>query len=406
LAVGPHRTDAFDRGPAAEETITTMMDIESRTIHGQADTLSARTLRPDGRGFGTLVGRSDSMMELYETLQIIGPSTASVLIVGESGTGKELVARMLHDLSDRRSHRFVAMNCAAVPETLMESELFGHEKGAFTGALDQKPGCFELANHGTLFLDELSAMPLASQVKLLRVLEERSFRRLRGTKEISVDVRIVAAMNEDPEGAVEKRKLRADLLFRLNVFTLRLPPLRDRTSDVPLLAEYFVTVLSAAYGKKVRGIDPEALDILSSYHWPGNVRELRNVMERAVILEKSDRLLPSTLSLPVIEGVSPRRERPPSSLAEPEAAQPIASIGMTIDEATRRLILRTLEATRFNRTKAAALLGVSSKTIYNKLRAWQIDIDSQGTRTVPNGTSGKDERAIGWPAPTPPFELT
>ncbi|HEY7698330.1 MAG TPA: sigma 54-interacting transcriptional regulator, partial [Vicinamibacteria bacterium] len=290
-----------------------MMDIESRTIHGQADTLSPRTLRPDGRGFGTLVGRSDSMMALYETLQTIGPSTASVLIVGESGTGKELVARMLHDLSDRRSHRFVAMNCAAVPETLMESELFGHEKGAFTGALDQKPGCFELANHGTLFLDELSAMPLASQVKLLRVLEERSFRRLRGTKEISVDVRIVAAMNEDPEGAVEERKLRADLLFRLNVFTLRLPPLRERTSDVPLLADYFAAVLSAAYGKKIRGIDPEALDILTSYHWPGNVRELRNVMERAVILEKSDCLLPSTLSLPVIEGTSaPRRERPSS----------------------------------------------------------------------------------------------
>jgi transcriptional regulator with PAS, ATPase and Fis domain len=345
-------------------------------------------------------------MSLYETLQTIGPSTASVLIVGESGTGKELVARMLHDLSDRRSHRFVAMNCAAVPETLMESELFGHEKGAFTGALDQKPGCFELANHGTLFLDELSAMPLASQVKLLRVLEERSFRRLRGTKEISVDVRIVAAMNEDPEGAVEKRKLRADLLFRLNVFTLRLPPLRERTSDVPLLADYFAAVLSAAYGKKIRGIVPEALDILTSYHWPGNVRELRNVMERAVILEKSDCLLPSTLSLPVIEGTSaPRRERP-SSVGEADAAQPIASIGMTIDEATRRLILRTLEATRFNRTKAAALLGVSSKTIYNKLRAWQIDIDSHGARTASNGTNGKEERAASWPASTPPFELT
>jgi DNA-binding NtrC family response regulator len=286
----------------------------------------------------------------------------------------------------------------------MESELFGHEKGAFTGALDQKPGCFELANRGTLFLDELSAMPLASQVKLLRVLEERSFRRLRGTKEISVDVRIVAAMNEDPEGAVEKRKLRADLLFRLNVFTLRLPPLRDRSSDVPLLAEYFATVLSAAYGKKIRGIDPEALEILTTYHWPGNVRELRNVMERAVILEKSDQLLPSTLSLPVIEGLSIRRERP-ASLAEPEAAQPIASIGMTIDEATRRLILRTLEATRFNRTKAAALLGVSSKTIYNKLRAWQIDIDSNGAKA---GSNGKEERAVSWPAgtPTPPFELT
>jgi DNA-binding NtrC family response regulator len=292
------------------------------------------------------------------------------------------------------------MNCAAVPETLMESELFGHEKGAFTGALEQKPGCFELANRGTLFLDELSAMPLASQVKLLRVLEERSFRRLRGAKEISVDVRIIAAMNEDPERAVEKRKLRADLLFRLNVFTLRLPPLRERISDIPILADHFISVLSAANEKRIAGIEPEAQAMLTAYRWPGNVRELRNVIERAVILEKGDRLGPSALCLPA-ESRSPREE-PAGAVCSPPGGQPIASIGMTIEEATRRLILRTLEATHFNRTKAAALLGVSSKTIYNKLRAWRIDVESRGSRSPIAAEEGEpaSERPGGWSSPS------
>ena len=356
-----------------------VMDTDTRTMNGNGEAFCSSPRRMDGRGFGTLVGASAPMLSLYDSLEAIGPSTASVLIVGESGTGKELVARMLHDLSDRRSRRFVGMNCAAVPETLMESELFGHEKGAFTGAMEQKPGCFELANRGTLFLDELSAMPLASQVKMLRVLEERAFRRLRGAKEISVDVRIIAAMNEDPESAVEKRKLRADLLFRLNVFTLRLPSLRERVTDIPILADHFVSVLSAANEKTIHGIEPEALEMLMAYRWPGNVRELRNVIERAVILEKGDRLSPVSLCLPV-DTKPPSRVPAAASCSQP-VGQPIASIGMTIDEATRRLILRTLEATQFNRTKAAALLGVSSKTIYNKLRAWQIDVDSRGSHS-------------------------
>ncbi|MGH9319333.1 MAG: sigma-54 interaction domain-containing protein [Vicinamibacteria bacterium] len=353
------------------------------------------------RGFGTLVGRSAPMLALYETLATVGPSTASVLVVGESGTGKELVARMLHDLSERRARRFVALNCAAVPETLMESELFGHEKGAFTGAMEQKPGCFELAHGGTLFLDELSAMPLASQVKLLRVLEERSFRRLRGVKEISVDVRIVAAMNEDPEKAVENQRLRPDLLFRLNVFTLRLPPLRERAIDVPLIAAHFVETLGAANDKPLLGIESDALEALASYRWPGNVRELRNVIERAVILEKGPRLSASGLALSLhSRGIASRREAAP--VPSNENGEPIASIGMTIDEVTRRLILRTLEATHFNRTKAAALLGVSSKTIYNKLKSWEIDVSTHLT----NGLDGPGEPSparwtvSGQPAPS------
>jgi DNA-binding NtrC family response regulator len=346
------------------------------------------------RGFGTLLGESAPMRDIYETLATVAPSSASVLVVGESGTGKELVARMLHDLSDRRSRRFVAMNCAAVPETLIESELFGHEKGAFTGAIDQKPGCFELANGGTLFLDELSAMPLAGQAKLLRVLEAKSFRRLRGVRELVVDFRVVAAMNEDPEIALKKGRLRPDLLFRLNVFTLRLPPLRERATDIPILASHFVDKLGAANGKRLLGIEPDALQALISFHWPGNVRELRNVIERAVILEKGPRLSASGLALSLRSKGSL-----PTTPSSEERSEPIASIGMTLDEVTRRMILRTLEATHFNRTKAAALLGVSAKTIYNKLKAWDIDIASRQSKRGIAPAS----RVAGWSLPGHPF---
>ena len=364
-------------------------------VTGEAPRVDASPQRGVARGFGTLLGESAPMRALYETLSTVGPSSASVLVVGESGTGKELVARMLHDLSDRRSRRFVALNCAAVPETLIESELFGHEKGAFTGAIDQKPGCFELANGGTLFLDELSAMPIASQVKLLRVLEERSFRRLRGVREIVVDIRVVAAMNEDPEIAVESGRLRADLLFRLNVFTLRLPPLRERVSDIPILASHFADTLGAANGKRLLGIDGDALQALTSFHWPGNVRELRNVIERAVILEKGPRLSASGLALSLR---SKGDLSTPTPAPATEGGAPIASIGMTLDEVTRRMILRTLEATHFNRTKAAALLGVSAKTIYNKLKAWEIDVDSHSKTSVAEAPS----RVSGWTLPGQP----
>jgi DNA-binding NtrC family response regulator len=346
-------------------------------------------------GFGELVGRSEPMKALYQLLATVGPSTASVLIVGESGTGKELVARTLHALSDRRQNQFVALNCAAVPETLIESELFGHERGAFTGADRQKPGCFELANGGTLFLDELTSMQVASQVKLLRVLEERSFRRLRGTHEIEVDVRVVAAMNEDPETAVAKERLRPDLLFRLNVFTLRLPPLRERIDDVALLATQFLRQLAAANGKSLTGLDPEALAALSAYRWPGNVRELRNAIERAVILEGR-----STLSIDSLPPAVSRREPETSAALGVSGAkgEPIAAVGMTVDQVMRRLILRTLAATEFNRTKAAALLGVSSKTIYNKLKQWNVELPfSDSAQAVEEAVVGSTTR--GFPLP-------
>jgi DNA-binding NtrC family response regulator len=343
-------------------------------------------LTPTAEGFGELVGRSEPMQSLYQMLATVGPSTASVLIVGESGTGKELVARTLHALSDRRENQFVALNCAAVPETLIESELFGHERGAFTGADRQKPGCFELANGGTLFLDELTSMQVASQVKLLRVLEERAFRRLRGTQEIAVDVRVVAAMNEDPEAAVAKERLRPDLLFRLNVFTLRLPPLRERIDDVAMLARHFLRQLARANGKSLNGIEAEALAALSAYRWPGNVRELRNAIERAVILEAGPSL--SLKSLP--PSVSRRDPEPgaPAVTSGMKSSEPIAIVGMTVDQVMRRLILRTLAATEFNRTKAAALLGVSSKTIYNKLKQWQIELPFSDSAPAEEAVAG------------------
>jgi len=249
-----------------------------------------------------------------------------------------------------------------------------------------------------LFLDELSAMPIASQVKLLRVLEERSFRRLRGNRELAVDIRVVAAMNEDPEIAVESGRLRPDLLFRLNVFTLRLPPLRERVSDIPILASHFADTLSAANGKRLLGIDPDALQALTSFHWPGNVRELRNVIERAVILEKGPRLSSSGLALSLRPKGSLSTLTPtPTPTPSPDGSDPIATIGMSLDEVTRRMILRTLEATHFNRTKAAALLGVSAKTIYNKLKEWEIDVDSRSPRT---SVADAPARVDGWTLPS------
>jgi DNA-binding NtrC family response regulator len=330
------------------------------------------------RGFKGFIGASPPMRKLYRLLSRIGPSSASVMLVGESGTGKELAARVLHDLSPRREGPFVAVNAAAIPETLIEGELFGHEKGAFTGAINRQQGCFELANHGTLFLDELTAMPLSSQVKLLRAIEERSFRRLRGREELTVDVRILAASNQSPEAAVREGRLREDLLYRINVFTVSLPPLRERASDIPLLANRFIQSFGEQNGKRGLGIDPEAESMLVHYSWPGNVRELRNAMERAVILA-NDAVIAVRDLPPMVQVSASAHSRAP--VAEDEGDEPprteaasseklSISVGMSLDEAMRSLTLRTLEATGFNKTKTAQILGVTAKTIYNKLKEW------------------------------------
>ncbi|HZI80246.1 MAG TPA: sigma-54 dependent transcriptional regulator [Vicinamibacterales bacterium] len=314
-----------------------------------------KQLRDQG-AFGQMVGASSQMRKVYQTIEQAAPTSASVLIWGESGTGKELVAQTIHQLSPRSQLPFVPINCAAIPETLLESEIFGHEKGAFTGAFDRREGCFELADRGTLFLDEIAEMTPATQVKLLRVLQERKFRRLGGRQEQAVDVRVIAATNAVPADAVKSGKLREDLYYRLNVFAIELPPLRRRKEDLPLLIQSFLAEFNARNRKAVSALDPAAMKALEQYNWPGNVRELRNVIERAVILCSGQFIEPKHL---------------PPLVAAPTAdtVKPALSItpGTTVEEAENRLILMTLEHTRDNKTRAAEILGISLKTLHNKL---------------------------------------
>jgi DNA-binding NtrC family response regulator len=313
-----------------------------------------KQLREHGT-FGRMIGSSPQMRKVYQTIEQAAPTSASMLIWGESGTGKELVAQTIHQLSPRNTSPFVPINCAAIPETLLESEIFGHEKGAFTGAVDRREGCFELADRGTLFLDEIAEMTPATQVKLLRVLQERRFRRLGGRNEQSVDVRVIAATNVVPADAVKSGKLREDLYYRLNVFAIDLPPLRARKEDLPLLIQSFLAEFNQRNNKNVSALDPAAMRILEQYNWPGNVRELRNVIERAVILSSGEFIDPKHL--------------PPLVIDAPEIAKPALSLapGTTVEEAERRLILMTLEHTRDNKTRAAEILGISLKTLHNKL---------------------------------------
>ncbi|MCM3881117.1 MAG: sigma-54 dependent transcriptional regulator [Vicinamibacterales bacterium] len=321
-------------------------------------------LQEQGR-FGPLVGNAPSIRAVYRTIEQSAPTAASVLIYGESGTGKELVAKTIHELSGRPSHLFVAINCAAIPESLLESEIFGHERGAFTGAVDRRAGCFELAHTGTLFLDEIAETSPAIQTKLLRVLQERTLRRLGGQKEQAVDVRLIAATNLDPAKAVQEGKLRADLYYRINVIGISVPPLRERTEDIPLLVQTFIAEFNARNGRSVRAASPAASRLLQQYAWPGNIRELRNVIERAVILSSSDFIEPE--QLPVDLSGPP----PPSIQAAGLAA------GMTVDEAERRLIELTLAHTRDNKTRAAEILGVTVKTLHNKLKRFRQEAEEK-----------------------------
>jgi DNA-binding NtrC family response regulator len=313
-----------------------------------------KQLREHGT-FGSMIGSSPAMRKVYQVVEQAAPTSASVLIWGESGTGKELVAKTIHQLSPRAQQPFVPINCAAIPETLLESEIFGHEKGAFTGASDRREGCFELADRGTLFLDEIAEMTPATQVKLLRVLQERTFRRLGGRAEQTVDVRVIAATNVVPIDAVKSGKLREDLYYRLNVFAMELPPLRHRKEDLPLLIQSFIAEFNARNHKHVSAVDPAAMRILEQYSWPGNVREVRNVIERAVILAPGEFV--EAKHLPPLVTESPDVVKPTMSLAP----------GTTVEEAERRLILMTLEHTRDNKTRAAEILGISLKTLHNKL---------------------------------------
>ena len=315
----------------------------------------------DRIAYGELVGNSDSIRKIYTLIEQVAPSSASVLITGESGTGKELVARTIHYMSPRREKPFVAINCSAIPETLMESELFGHEKGAFTGAASRRQGCFELADSGTLLLDEIGEMPAVLQAKLLRVIEERAVRRLGSRKEIEVDVRLLAATNRAPQQAISEGKLRSDLLYRLNVFSIHLPSLRERKEDLPVLAQHLVTQLAEKHGRPARYLAPAAIEALQFHSWPGNVRELRNVIERAVIICSGEQIERHHFAPYPIE--QRERLRNEDILSLP--------VGTPLEEVERQMIMRTLQKTKNNKTRAAELLGISLKTLHNKLNLYR-----------------------------------
>jgi len=321
-------------------------------------TLLRRTLK-EVWGYGQLVGASPIMREVFGLLELAAPTSAPVLLSGESGTGKELAARTLHELSPRHRDPFVPVNCAAIPETLLESEIFGHEKGAFTGALERRVGCFELAHGGTIFLDEVAEMTPSTQAKFLRILQDGTLRRLGGKTEVAVDVRVVAATNKDPEKAIRDGALREDLYYRLNVFSISLPPLRERREDIPLLIRAFLDEFDTKYDKRVKAVDEIVLEILRRHPWPGNVRELRNVIERAVIACAADVIAPAHLPA----GLSNVADEGPADLIR-------LPVGTSLADVEREVILKTLAAVDRNKTRAAELLGISVKTLYNKLNQY------------------------------------
>ncbi len=307
--------------------------------------------------FGGLIGSSRPMQEIFKQIEQVAPTNATVMINGESGTGKERVARTVHQLSPRRMFPFVAINCSAIPSSLWESEILGHEKGSFTGASSKREGHLMLAHRGTLFLDEVAEMSLDNQAKFLRVVEDQRFRRLGGTDEVQVNVRFIAATNTNLQEAVRRGTFREDLYYRLNVFTVLLPSLRDRNEDIPLLTQTFLEEFSEKHEKAVRSFTPTVQKALCNYGWPGNIRELRNVVERAVIVCQADRLVLSDL---------------PKYLSQHVASKPTIEIplGIPLAEAEKELVLKTLKFTEGNKTQAAKILGISLKTFYNKLERY------------------------------------
>jgi two-component system response regulator AtoC len=311
-------------------------------------------------GFGEIIGNTPVMEGVFEVIKKVANSRATVLVQGESGTGKELVARAIHYNSTRANAPFIKVNCAALPENLLESELFGHEKGAFTGAVTRRSGRFELAHRGTLLLDEISEIPLGLQAKLLRVLQEREFERVGGATPIKVDVRIVATTNRNLDEEIEAKRFREDLFFRLNVIPITLPPLRERNGDIPLLAAHFVDRYCRENNRAPKTISPEALEMMSSYPWPGNVREVQNVIERAVVLDADEVIGAEHISLRPIG-------------AGDDADEIVDAVGSTVSVMERRLILKTLKALGGNRGRTAEMLQISVRTLRNKLNQYRAE---------------------------------
>ena len=328
-----------------------------KAIEHQALIVENRYLKEQveaGEKLPNIIGSSPAMRKVLNLVEQIAPSSATVLILGESGTGKGVIAEAIHKLSDRKERAFVKVSCAAIPETLLEAELFGYERGAFTGAVARKEGRFEIADGGTMFLDEVGEIPPAIQVKLLRVLQDGTFERLGSTRTMSTDVRLVAATNTNLVEAVEQKKFREDLYYRLNVISISLPPLRERPEDIPLLAQHFLRIYSAKNKKEFEGFSKEALEVLAHYSWPGNVRELENTVERAVVLSRKKIITPTDLPEQVNQG-----QQVSEFIRVP--------IGMPLEEVKNRVIEETLKTTKGDKTLAAKILGITSRTIYRKV---------------------------------------
>jgi DNA-binding NtrC family response regulator len=384
----------FLEKPVQQGVLRTLLEraLEQRHLIDETDRLQ-RQLSYTGV-LGEMIGESPAMQEIFFAIRQVAPTTASVLITGESGTGKELVARAIHALSPRSNGPFVAVNCAALPESLMESELFGHEKGAFTGAVERRPGCFEQAQNGTLLLDEIGDMPLGTQAKLLRVIEESKVRRLGGSTDIPISVRVLAATNRQPEKAIEEKHLREDLYYRLNVFHMSLPPLRARKSEIPAISAALIRDLNRKHGCRVTGLSNDVLARFQEASWPGNVRELRNLIERAVIVavegEIQLRHLPGT-AVSTAAGVPAAAVRPAAAVvASPEALpQDVlqVKVGMRMADVEEAFVRLTLKHTNNNKRKSAQLLGLCLRTLHNKLRAW----DGGGKKTVAVGVTPRPE---------------
>ena len=326
-----------------------------------------------------MIGESESMREVYKLLAKVAPASSTVLLLGESGTGKELVARAIHLNSPRASKPFVAINCATLTESLLESELFGHEKGAFTGAIGQKRGKLEVADGGTVFLDEVGELSPGIQAKLLRALQSREFERVGGTRAIKVDVRMIAATNRDLAVAIKSGRFREDLYYRLNVVSIALPPLRERRDDIPLLAAYFVAEYSKKCKRRVTGISAEARRLMCAYDWPGNVRQLENAIERAVVLGTTPLITPEDLPEVLFETAVPKTET-----AVPANETPVGYYE-TIREAKRQLILKTLSQTGGNYTEAAKLLGIHPNNLHRLLRNLNLRPDRDVRTTAQQG---------------------
>ncbi len=360
--------DAMRRGvfeyiekPVRSERLKPVVDraLERTAMRRELQQLRREMIR-SGR-LQEMVGSSPGMVEIYRLIEQVAPTTASVLILGESGTGKEVIARTLHRLSPRAGRAMVAINCAAIPGTLLETELFGHEKGAFTGATAPRSGCFEQADGGTLFLDEIGDMPADLQSKLLRALEERKVRRVGGTSEIPVDVRVVSATNAEIDALLADGRLREDLYFRLNVFTVKIPPLRERIEDIPILAEHFLR-LDAPEASRIVGFSDAALRLLVQHAWPGNVRELRNAVQRASILCPEGEIQPEHL---------PPDLRAPSRAIRSSADGVFVRTGTSLEQAERDIILATLQACGGNKPQTAETLGISLRTLYTRLHSYE-----------------------------------